>query len=359
MRLNLTFQVATITLLLNLLASGKSLANTFTFTKIADSNNSGILDFFGGRGTLNDNGTVVFQANPVGVPDFGIFTGGSGDGVTTIVTTTGSNFAVGEPTINIKNTIAFTGRLNIGEQGTFIFRNGILTNINSALFPTTSSAPALDIKNVVSLKGFQDNVQGIFSINNGKTTTIADTKGVFSNFEENPASNNRGKLVFIAGLDTGGQGVFFSSGRGRKIVTISNTDGLFSQFFFKPAINDRDDVAFAAELDTGVQGIFSYSPGRGITTVVDSSGPFSRVFNPAINNKGRIAFVAELDTGGKGIFTGSNPTVDKVISTGDTLLTSTVVNVSLLNKGLNNSGQIAFGVQLADGTTGIFRAEPF
>lgn len=358
MKFNLTSQVITISLLFNLLADGKSLADTFTFTRIADSSNYGILDFFGGRGTLNDNGTVVFQANPTGIADLGIFSS-SGDGVTTIVTTTGDNFYVSEPTINNRNIIAFTGALNTGKQGTFIFSNGVLTNIDSSLFPSTSSALALTSKSVIGLKAFQNGVTGIFSINNEKIITVADTNGLFSNFEDNPASNNRGELVFIANLDTGGQGVFLSNNWGRKTVTVANTDGLFSQFFFKPAINDRNTVVFTAELDTGVQGIFSYSPTRRITTVVDSNGPFSRFeFNPAINNKGTIAFVAELDTGGKGIFTGPNPSVDKVIATGDTFLSSTVVNVSLLNEGLNDSGQIAFGVQLADGTTGIFRAEP-
>jgi len=48
---------------------------------------------------------------------------------------------------------------------------------------------------------------------------------------------------------------------------------------------------------------------------------------------------------------------NKVIATGDSLFGSTVTNLSLSSKGLNNSNQLAFFALLADGTSVIGRAQ--
>lgn len=49
---------------------------------------------------------------------------------------------------------------------------------------------------------------------------------------------------------------------------------------------------------------------------------------------------------------------DKVITTGDSLFGSTVTSIDFSRQGLNNLGQVAFYATLADGTSGIFRADP-
>jgi hypothetical protein len=101
-----------------------------------------------------------------------------------------------------------------------------------------------------------------------------------------------------------------------------------------------------------------------VTTIIaDNTGPF-RTFGsglPAINDAGTVAFLASLDEGGSGIFTGPNPVTDKVIATGDSLFGSTVTSLGFnrfSSKGLNNAGQLTFFAQLADGSSGIFRADP-
>ena len=48
---------------------------------------------------------------------------------------------------------------------------------------------------------------------------------------------------------------------------------------------------------------------------------------------------------------------DRVIATGDSLFGSIVTSITFTTPGLNNLGQIAFRADLADGTTGIFRAD--
>jgi len=61
-----------------------------------------------------------------------------------------------------------------------------------------------------------------------------------------------------------------------------------------------------------------------------------------------------------GIFTGGDPVADRVIAVGDALDGSTVSGFDPLSfaSSLNNAGQIAFLVRLADGRTAVYRADP-
>jgi hypothetical protein len=130
-----------------------------------------------------------------------------------------------------------------------------------------------------------------------------------------------------------------------------------AKFCRSSAINDEGTVAFRAFLDAGGRGIFTGSGGE-ITTIVDDSGAFRGFNSMALNDEGAVVFQAVLDAGGEGIFTGSDLVADKVIATGDSLFGSTVTSLFFQKNGLNNSGQIVFIAGLADGTQGVFRAEP-
>ena len=115
-------------------------------------------------------------------------------------------------------------------------------------------------------------------------------------------------------------------------------------------------MTFVGYLDDGSSGIFTGNGGA-VTTIVDDSGVFGMLGPTTINNEGSVVFGASLDTREYGIFTGADPINDKVIAIGDPLFGSTVTRLNFSN-GLNNSGQIAFLAELADGTEGVFVAEP-
>ena len=73
-----------------------------------------------------------------------------------------------------------------------------------------------------------------------------------------------------------------------------------------------------------------------------------------------MAFEGTTKSGRVGIFTGRHPDRDCVITVGDPLDGSTVfdLDISSFSAGLNNRGQIAFIARLADGRTGVYRADP-
>jgi hypothetical protein len=101
---------------------------------------------------------------------------------------------------------------------------------------------------------------------------------------------------------------------------------------------------------TQVLGIFT---GRGgpVTTVADSTGPYSSFREPSLNDLGRVAFTADLDEftpDGRqiqGAFTGSIPAIDKVLQTGDLYEGVPVTSIVTCSEALNNLGQIVMTVQ--------------
>jgi hypothetical protein len=79
-----------------------------------------------------------------------------------------------------------------------------------------------------------------------------------------------------------------------------------------------------------------------------------------LNNVGQVAFLGNLDgmPGIQGIYTGPDPAADEVITFGDPLFGSTLVNIPNSGEGPNDAGQIVFSYSLADGRRGIALATP-
>ena len=123
-----------------------------------------------------------------------------------------------------------------------------------------------------------------------------------------------------------------------------------------PAINDSGDVVFVGRLHDGTAHVLSTRDG---VNFADHSGSFGIGLSDAfsINNAGQVSFTA-TSAGSIGIFTGPDPAADKVLAAGDALDGSTVVTARLSSDAINDAGQIVFWAELADGRTGIYRANP-
>jgi hypothetical protein len=332
----------------------QALSADFTFTNIADTN--GQFSFVGLSPVINERGTVAFDAD-LDSGEYGIFRN-DGGAITTIVdnkgvfSTFGSRYA-----LNDNGTVAFTAdldglNLQTGGRGLFTGSGGAINTIvdtNSPLFSNIYE-PAINNSGTVAFGASRDTGGlGIFTSNDGLITTISN-EGL-----RVPSINDNGTVAFFAVRNEGGTSVLIGSGG--LTTTIADSSGSLS-INLSSAINNNDTVVFNADFDTGGNGIF-INKGGTITNFVNTSGPFSFVRGVSLNDNGEIAFGADLDAGGEGIFTGSDIVTDKVIATGDLLFGSTVTRLfAFSNNFLNNSGQIVFHAQLADGRRVITRAEP-
>jgi hypothetical protein len=396
----ITTAAALLGLSLTLLASKEACA--LTFTKIADTSGS-FREFFEAP-SINDSGTVAFRAQK----DFfaGIFTSNGGDVVNTIVRNDiDTEIVLGlknNPAINNGGRVAFeaTTSTTIGE-GVFIRSLGEPITTISIIGSSFKGDPAINDNGTVAVtaSAYPGGEALIIGRGEARPTVIRTGSPLFSSFGESTSINNQETVAFSAildsasfllGLTPGNQGIFTTSDRGNSYNVILDTSGSFNNFG-DLVLNDSDATAFIADLDTGGQGIFqintkpapglfgsiipsptnlpTYVPGLDIggtslfnngliKTIVDNSGAFSSFDTLSFNNRGTTAFFATLDTGIQGIFSGSGPVANKIIAIGDTFLGSTVTKLSFSQTGLNNVGQIAFFAELADGTKGIFVANP-
>jgi hypothetical protein len=350
----------------------------YLFTRIAD--DAGPLGEIGiSPVAINDAGQVTFLAN-LDSGEAVLFVG-SGGPLTTVAETLGHFRLLGFPTVGDlqKATHGFPSINGVG-QVTF---GATRTNGVSGFFSGTDGAFSI-IDNTVGLAFDGDSFssgsgsltsveasvviarrlrQAIFVGNGGPLTKIADTSQVFSVLDADPRVNGSGEVVFHGIRQDGSEGIFV--GTGGPLTTIADTSGPFASFSDSPAISDNGNVLFQATLQAQnglpeVPGLFLSSGGI-VQTVADATGHFSSFgFAPAINAQGQIAFLGTTRSGKVGIFTGGDPEDHRVIAIGDDLDGSTVFDLSVLSfrTGLNNTGQIAFIAQLADGRTGVYRADP-
>ena len=217
---------------------------------------------------------------------------------------------------------------------------------------------------------------------------VPDGNGEFSNFS--PADVNEvGQVAFSAELmNTAGsldrRGLFLSDGVNEPLQIarsgrpVPGGQGRFSSFDTF-AVNNFGQVALSSGIADGLggNGIF-IGDGLGTMTKVvlagdvtpDGGGTFTNISTPTFNDSGQVAFRSDVNMGFGGIraaiyfFDENESGLTEVIRVGDSLLGSTVSNLTLLTadrlnpgwgerSGLNERGQIAFGFSLIDGRSGV------
>lgn len=381
--------IAWLALLVVCFLAPQTWAAVYTFTNIADTNTPAPIgtfeDFFG---TAISGNTVAFRGRYVNPDNLNLETGiftGIGGPLTTIAKTGNSlplgtfEFQWSDPSISgsivaFKSNYRSTDGLSFG-NGIFTGNGGPITTIakqGDAAPPGTLSSelggPSISVDAVAFRAGFHNDKKGILLSNGGQLTSIVTTGDSaptgtfgFGQFAEDPAVSNG--IVAFRGVYPGGTAIF--SGSGGALTTIIKTgdaapSGVFTTLGI-PSISGNI-VAFGGAY-TGGTGIFMANGGS-LTTIVEvgdaaPSGTFSSVGTPSISGN-NVAFVGTYaGFSQRGIFIGSGGPLTSVIETGDSLFGSTVNGLGFGRFGLNidGSGSLAFGYSLADGRTGIARAD--
>ena len=355
----------------------------YTFTTIADTTDFATFEFsptgvpIATAPAINDRGQVAFWGVDSSL-EAGIFVG-DGSLLKPIADTSGefSFLGVG-PAINDRGTVAFLAGLDSGDAGYFT-GNGKTTTLiadssgrfNFQRIPTLDNLfgePVINDRGRVAFRADLDRGgKGIFLNTNDRIRTIAAPRSGLTTFGITPDINSRGTVVFLAGtvpvpgsIEVEGQTIpiaelFQNAGifttRGNNLRTIADTSDGFALFSSSPAINDRGTVAFVAVRPSGEAEVVTGRGGR-LTSIANSRGDFRSFGGVDINDEGTVAYLADFDAGGSGLFVRGQ----EIISTGDQLLGSAVTDLNFLNKGFNDDS-VAFWAELADGRSGVFRAD--
>ena len=335
--------------------AGRVWAVDYTFTKIADS--AGSLGVMGDGPAINQAGEVAFQAL-TDAGGQGIYRGSGGE-LQTIAEGTSSfpGFTI-RPSINDAGKVAYvrtessSARVELSDG----LNTTIIADSAGPSFASFIGWPRVNNSGLVAFAATRDGGgTGVFTaVGVAGFNTIVQSG--FSGISPNYTMNNSGKVGFRG--NAGGWAIFAAVGGAGGTTTIANAAGPYNAFAGNASINDDGWVVFRATLDGQTTDNFFKGAGGSAQLVASTSGLYSFLYIPAINASGLVAFRASLDSGQFGMFTGPDPVADKVILTGEKLDGSTVLALSSHNQAINDNGQIAFRVQLADGRFGVFRADP-
>ncbi|MBV9385728.1 MAG: hypothetical protein JOZ78_04785 [Chroococcidiopsidaceae cyanobacterium CP_BM_ER_R8_30] len=243
----------------------------------------------------------------------------------------------------------------INDQGTVAYIAGTSNSANPSLADTTYSLLTKSSSNVTttiastSNSQFKDFFLGGLDVGRGE--------GPFAKYTL-PSINDQGSVAFNADLTAGGKGIFV--GNGSSINTIIDTNSGPYSYFSAPTLNNNGVVAFNAGLTTGEAFIYESVNGKLIEIANTGNGSIFKDFRSdvALNQQGDVTFLADLNDGGTAIYTGSRSGLQRVIGVGDSLDGSTVTDLFVSHRGLNDLGQIAFDATLATGGLEVFRADP-
>ena len=372
---------------LSMLGVTPAMAGSFSFTKIAD-NQSEFTSISTGA-AINDHGTVAFVAtlkDPSQKPCTqvlciqALYTS---DGVsnTEIINTKPPVSSPGNgpsthysftstPSINNNGTVAiveaeFTAslypdqirRLLLAQGGSLTIRGSSLTNSQNGSYIEGFVLNQQDEVAYFTITSFRGGPSSSTLVFDRANQPSVKTTSSFSPLVDAPFSyissfdiNNQGELIFAASpkqsLDT--PAIFSSKGGEPTSIVETGASAL--------NVNDKGNILLPSRYAIR---LFDRSTSTLRTIFDTSSGSFQAFGTSAINNNDNVAFTATLNGGERGIFTGADPVADKVIATGDSMFGSTVTDLNFLGRnGLNNNGQIAFYVKLANGEQAIYRAEP-
>ena len=151
------------------------------------------------------------------------------------------------PSLNNVGTVAFRARVTRpGSFNLFVGDGGTPDKLYDGVGWLSTND-----QGVVAFRGTENGTNGIFRGNGGPLTTIAlQTPGGGLN---TPSINNQGKVVFSSGGS-------ILLGEGGTLTTIADTSGEFSTVF-DPRINNADQIVFTAGLDIGGVGLYIWEGG--------------------------------------------------------------------------------------------------
>lgn len=332
------------------MGSGAQGAASYSFVNVADS--SGMFGSFDEGGAVNASGMVAFR---------GILDGGGegvyvwdGASVMPVADTLGDFASFERPSFNKGGTVAFGAGLDAGGAGIY---TGTTAGGTTPVAETSGGYSALTGASIndagtVSFVGTLDTgVSGVYTVTGGTTSTVVTDTGEITGFLGPTSLNNSGEVAFAAATGSAATELFIDAD------SVSVTGITADVIHPRVSLGGSGGIAYWASTG-GVEWIGEAYHYGNIQWEAGGVRGFDTFGDPIAAGDGLFAFTATLESGASGIFVDHlGYGADELIGIGDALFGSTVVDLTLGLEGLNDSRDVAFGYELADGRSGIALAQ--
>jgi len=252
------------------------------------------------------------------------------------------------PDINSRGDVCF-----YTEQRLLLLRDSVLTTLVDSDDVCESIGPLGPTMNQRGAVAFRAQLrgggEGVFMADERGVTRVADTKDRFDRFHGLPVITNAGTVAFRAD-QTQCQGIYTHEA-GRVDCRVQSGD-IYVDLARFVSMNDAGTVAFVAKLTAGGSGVHTIGA-NGDDCVVHSSAGFTSFRGALINNAGEIVFYATPDGGELGVYDSHG----RIIGIGDKFHGSEVTALALNPVSMNDAGQLAIRLQLANDTQLIVRVD--
>lgn len=310
-----------------------------------------------------------------------------------------ASFAPYVPAINTHGHVAFQAAAKDGQTSVFVYRDGAIQAAIADKAYQIYSHPTLSDEGLVySYATLPTGRQALLSNQGDTPTTLAPA--LTSIGPMGPTANRHNEIAFRATTEAGVAGHYlYTQGR---IQLVADTSEEFASFGGLPVVNDTHHVLFQAEKRAGTKGLYLWKEGL-LTALVESGEDFSWFgLFPMINKEGdvvtsaqtsageynlyrfghtaprlqlpkrhpfesirggliageqQIVYFATPKGGTLGIYVDRSSEPLPLIAMGDELYGSTVTSFALNPVSINQHGECAFRVQLANLHEYIFRTE--
>ena len=327
-------------------------------TAVGWSGNSGFSGDFP-TPVINDHGLVAFSGYQSGSGDYALLTAHTGTpGVATFL----NNTVAGSWPLWSTYSYAIDNANNVlwlnDETGTRMLATVNPSNPNHPTFyPATS--PTISGRSLGMNQGgfytFRDTLWGAsVSVYDSNTDTLR-TLSVAGELNNDGAAgiNDQRQVVYATNAGT----LFlydWDSDTQAALVPTNNVIAAVNTWGNQPAINNHGLIAFSGQdLLTGDFGLYTLDlVDPSMEARLIAALEFEPMLPLAMNDEGWIVFT-DLVEGELSLRVWDGETISTLLTTGDLFDGSTVVNLMLSSYGINESGEVVFGYELANGDFGI------
>ncbi|GDX81735.1 hypothetical protein LBMAG42_35460 [Deltaproteobacteria bacterium] len=307
---------------------------------------------------MSEAGEVAFQATFTDGRS-GAFVVGARSAPRAVISGEGQLAAVvSHPDLNASGDLCFYGETVSGARALFLFPAGGAAPCEAAAprpgWGVGSAGPTMNEGGEVAFRTERIGQRA------GGGVGVAQGEGareVYATLEGEvhglPLMGEDGSIVFRHDEPDGSHVISVCGPQGR-LDSVVRSGGRFVSLGRFPACLASGGVCFTGTKRGGGDGVFYCLDGR-LEEVVDAGVTFESIRGALVDGVGRVVFYATPRGGTLGIYRGMHPTNDRILGLGDALLGSVVVDLALNPVSINQAGQFAIRVALADGQEAILR----